>query len=276
MGIEITSTYGTGTPGVPNSGAGGVTPPFVPPEAAALQLWLKADTEIYQDVAETTLADSDSDPVRRWNDQSGKNNDFQNVAGADGTRPIYHTPLSLVGGLRFSGGQRLQISSDLNLPGEDVPTTCIFVFKQNVDIQGTILAAASNASATPFYRWLHSSGGVGELKFSPRDDGSVIKELVSGQTGTVEYYVCSVLQSGTLVNFRVNGAASGAADQACDIGTITLHQAALGVLWRQAASYAEYAQMDLIELFMWTTLLSQSEYESVESYLAAKTGITLS
>jgi hypothetical protein len=249
--------------------------PFTPPDSASLQLWLQADTDIYQDAAGTTPATSDADPVRRWNDQSGNGNDFINSAGADATRPIYKTPLSLVGGLRFSAAQYLLNSTALGLSGADVPSTCIFAFKLNVVAQGTVLAAASSASATPFYRFLHSSGGPGELKFSPRDDASSIKELVSGALDTTNYFICSFLCSGTTINFRVDGAASGTADQDSDVGQITLDQSALGVLWRQAASFGEYAQMDLIEIFLWNTLLSQASYDEVEAHLSTITGIAV-
>src|SRR4051794_27508517 len=76
--------------------------PWTPLTPGNLVLWLKSDTDTFQDSALTTAATVDTNPVGGWKDQGGANNHV--LQATSGRRPILKlTQVNSLPSVRFDG-----------------------------------------------------------------------------------------------------------------------------------------------------------------------------
>ena len=222
-------------------------------------LWLDA-TSI------TGLADGAA--ISTWTDSSGKGND---ATGTLTSRPLYKT--NIVNSkpvVRFDGtNDYLTVANE---PTFDLPTFTIFV-----------VGTASNDGGT-FTSKTTFAGGVGDAnrrKLQLRRSSSSQFVLYSGSDtanksmGAVSWsgfnIMSVVARSATDYSLALNGAVSTYSSPSLDLTAMNNSSLVIGA----ATSGAEFLNGDIAEILIYNRALSATERMAVESYLAAKWGITL-
>lgn len=122
--------------------------PFAPSSLSGLQMWLKADTGLFQDSGGTTPTTSNNDPVGKWTDQSGNNNHA--TQGTSGKRPVLKTnEQNGYGGICFDGVDDL-LATPINASGV---WTIAAVFKSATSTFNTYWGVFDGDSNTPTGYW---------------------------------------------------------------------------------------------------------------------------
>lgn len=258
--IEWPLSSGTQAILVPNATArGGLRPVAVAGGpggvSSGLQLWLKADGNLWQDTGGTTPATADGTAVARWDDASSGANNATQATGAN--MPILKT--GAVGGkpvLRFDGTNSFM-------------STALTSFLQPV----TIFSVSQGTSVVTQNTWTGSTvdgglqyrhGGVQEIL------AQGVASLGHGNFGLVAntWYVHTVtFDAGGAINFYINGASDGSTSTAQALtngGTVVIGESGRG---------NERLAGDIAELVIYNRVLTGAELTSVTSYLQGKYGI---
>lgn len=107
---------------------------FSPSNISNLELWLDATVGTWQDLAGTTAAVANNDPVFRWDDRSGKARNA--IASSSAARPLVKTAnQNNRNGVQFTGGTHFM---DSTIPSIPQPYTMVAVHKvlTNTPISG--------------------------------------------------------------------------------------------------------------------------------------------
>jgi len=232
---------------------------ITPTDIAGLQLWLKADTGLWQDAAMTTPAVADGDVVGAWADQSGNGNHA--TQGTTAAKPLLK--LAIKNGkpvVRFDGtDDLLRIAS--GLPAGTSPVGVIAVVNPGATLSNEhIIMWGSYTANEGCLRF--QDGGVGRVTF--QDDGTDILSVSGFSAAT--WYIFASVYDGTNAIIRKNGGqvASAARNKniigtAGDIGTIK-------------GFTAELLSGDLAELLLYDADLS-GNIGLVEDYLNSRYAI---
>ncbi|MEQ8712773.1 MAG: T9SS type A sorting domain-containing protein, partial [Cyclobacteriaceae bacterium] len=262
--------------GIPPKGPGGVT--------TGLQLWLRADIGAYQDTGAVTDADTDADPVFRWDDQSnGKQFTNDVFGGISGSSPTFRTD---VPGFNFNpaiqfvndGTENDYLANDgTHTWGSDV--TLFGVFQTDGD-NGTVISYDVDAGDDEFK--LDDLSGV-TLEVDEQslndfngqdiaDDRSYILAF-DYEDGTDEYnlYIDGTADPN-------NSGSNGTATTIANDGTIVIGNdlndagnASTGGMITGSAGpgYDDY----IGEMIVYNQVLSPTDRQKVQTYLGLKYGI---
>ncbi len=245
---DVTAAFGGGTAnpaavvGTATIPAG--TRPFSPSDIAGLKIWLKADAG---------AGAANNDPVATWTDQSGTSHSF--AQATSGKRPLYKT--NIQNGLpvvRFDGTDDVLTAGDLSASFPSAAS----VFASVIQTGGTgkLMVYATKNNDT----WWRFTGGDGywgvfrSTRISPAP--------ASGLSGT-GWHIWSHTGNGTAYKMWVDrGIQINAGSYTFDGGNSHL------IGWQETNN--EYPAMDLGELIVYDTALSDVDRAKVEDYLFAR------
>ncbi len=262
--------------GIPPKGPGGVT--------TGLQLWLRADIGAYQDTGAVTDADTDADPVFRWDDQSnGKQFTNDVFGGISGSSPTFRTD---VPGFNFNpaiqfvndGTENDYLANDgTHTWGSDV--TLFGVFQTDGD-NGTVISYDVDAGDDEFK--LDSLG-----KVSVEVDEQTLNDFNDQDIADDRSYILAFdYEDGTdEYNLYIDGTAdpnnsgsNGTATTIANDGTIVIGNdlndagnASTGGMITGSAGpgYDDY----IGEMIVYNQVLSPTDRQKVQTYLGLKYGI---
>ena len=242
-----------------------------PTEISNLELWLDAEQGVFSDAGSTPAGDTDD--VQQWNDQSGNNRHASQATS--GNRPVFRT--GILNGkpvIRFTRSASEVLQGDF---GADFtqPNTMIVVFKRNGTTTGSStsdqqqfvsvdLDAGGGVEVNHSLYHAHFSGGVSGQKFSAFS-GEVLN---TGEADT-NYHIMMGIYNGVSGVIRLDGNETVTGD----IGSLSAG-GAYGIGGRSVTGDRNL-DGDIAEVIFYSKLLSESEYNDVECYLADKYGISI-
>lgn len=239
---------------------------FSPTDISGLALWLRSDTDVYQDAAGTTPATLNNDPVGLWRDLSGNANHFsQSTAGS---RPTYKTAVQ--NGLPGIAGDAAAdyLAGSVPVSGAD-NRTIIVVLKAGETTSTNYWADFGKSLASTGQGY----GLTGELGVRVYNGSRAFSVL-----STVAYQIVSIRQDGSNVNileaWKDGTALSVSATSAAAINTAT-DSGAMLFARNSSGSPVELSASIICEIIVYDSALSASDRESVEAYLASRYAISV-
>lgn len=221
---------------------------FAPRQVAGLQLWLKADGQLWQDSALTTRATADGDPVGGWGDASGNG---RHVTQATSTkRPTLK--LAVLSGkpvVRFDGvDDFLSVSLTQNQP------STYFIVVKNITMTANdyIFDGSGTGNGPAFYQ--RTVGGLDAMYAGATGP--------SPNAGTSDFKVFSLIFNGASSDAWMNGVEIGVANVgAANCATLTIGDA--------GGTHGVAANVDIAEFAVYSGALSDPDRQRIENYLAA-------
>lgn len=241
------------------------TPAFSPLDISGLSLWL--------DAADTTSITESGGAVSQWDDKSGNAYNFSQGTAANqpttGTRTI--NSLNVID---FDGSQEfLGTTSTIN----DTQGHVFIIFqKDNINDPSTMFGGGSSSNATQLHLFL-SDDGTGNPGIQAQG-GNIYSFTSTVGTGTPSLYELASngstwsgwLDGGSETLTQVAGTNNG--DW---LGDRSFTLISVGAV-RQLSNMISHFNGVIGEILLYDRLLSSSERQSVEGYLASKWAITLS
>ena len=235
---------------------------FTPASIEGLILWLSADT---------IIGLVDTNPVALWPDQSGNGNDA--IQGTAGKQPTYRT--GIINGLpivRFDGIADIMLANGAapTFSGSDKPMSIIIVVDQaNNAALVSFITIGNTGDAVPFHEF--DANAVANYRTFRRDDGGAFL-FPLGVVPDASLHLLESIFTGTVVNMYRDAALMGAADQACNVGVMTVDQLAVGAR-RLGGVETNWLDGDLAEVIIYDSALSDANRILVENYLNDKWAI---
>ena len=239
---EITTIYNQGVP-------------FSPYTISGLKLWLDARVGVFSD-AGTTLA-VNSDPAYQWNDQSENGNHL--VQSIVGNMPIFKT--GMLNGkpvISSDGVDDSMVTTFGSLLSQ--PNTIFIVFS----ITAGSFQKQFFDSADPSFINRHGMYGESSNKFALISGGTA-SELNGIITVPTLFSVYSIIFNNASSELFTNGVSGGTGNPGSD--------AMGGIRVFSNSTPAGWAAMDVAEILVYNSLLSNSQRMSVEAYLNTKYAI---
>ncbi|MEQ8687599.1 MAG: T9SS type A sorting domain-containing protein [Imperialibacter sp.] len=239
--------------------------------SSGLNLWLKANTEVYFDGG-TTLA-TNGQTATQWNDQSPSSN---NVSQSTlGNRPIYRTLAANFNPvLTFSKNQFLDVTSALGI-GSTSDYTYFIVFEPNSITTG----GATDGSGDYIIDRTSGTNDLTSLKFTAGPNlfyqtrynngsglGGPAKSVSAGNRYIAEYHRDYNVEFGISLN---GGTKTTIASNA---NALTPPAMRLG---RHATTTNGGLDGDIAEVIIYSQYPSATDFSKINSYLAIKYGIAL-
>lgn len=248
--------------------AGGKIPeqPFSPADIAGLKLWL--------DASQITGL-SDGETVALWSDKSGESNDA--IQSTEVNKPLFKT--NITNGepvVRFDGSNdRLDITNDASM---QISTSMTFIAVVAYDNWGssnheTIIAKGPHSNGL---NYLFGKSNDNDLKFV-YNDGSFrnVTETTFNLTNNQFYILTTVVnKSDNKVYFYVDGDLKSSPTDANNLNYSAA--STVGAKIGANGTDGEFLNGDIANGLLYDSLLSDSDRESVESYLSSKYNITIS
>ena len=209
-----------------------------PKRISGLQLWLKADTGLWQDATMTTPAVADGDVVGAWQDFSGQNNHA--TQGTTASKPLLK--LNIVNGkpvVRFDG-------TDDSLATPSLTT-------------GTVFAVFMHLAIAPF--------GYDNLISRPVDDNFILVQNADLAAFMTSFQVGSNIWINSVLTPSYT---SGAYYIVC--GKDTTPGTGVNVICGQASTAAPL-DGDVAEILIYDSVLSSDAQKQVEAYLNSRYAI---
>lgn len=233
---------------------------FAPSDLANLAIWLKAD-------AITGLADDAF--VATWTDSSGSGRNATQ-AGADSLKPKYKT--GIINGLpvvRFDGGDYLSHSL---IASDPIALTMFIVGKKSSGVGSMI--PWSHRSATTNLIQITCENNT-DIVFQLRGSGNSIQQpTITGKTTTNASIITARFnKTGNLHQVWFNG--GSVATNTTDFTGQNFIASLETVGATNSGSYVAFYNGDIGEIIGYSVAVSDIDRGKVESYLAAKWGITL-
>ena len=258
FGNNISSVYGVAQQHFPSTIAG---VPFDPISISGMKVWLRADMDIFSDAGITPAINDD--PVYQWNDQSGNGNHV--VQTTVGLQPLFK-PSTLSGKpiLRFDGVDDL-MDRVYTSPMAQPATMFVVVNDKTSGAQNSIIDSTDPllrhvfgkyVFATPDTFGLYAYNGL-----PPGFDGVVDSWPTGFRVWTLVFNggASSITKNGTLV-------------QAGTVGTDVSVGLRLGAN-NSGGGPTVWADMDIAEVLIYNSPLSNSQRTAVEAYLNTKYAI---
>ncbi|MDB4978409.1 MAG: hypothetical protein JWM56_595 [Candidatus Peribacteria bacterium] len=224
--------------------AGTVT--FAPNNIAGLQLWLKADTGLYQDSACTVVATATNNPVGCWKDQSGIGNDATQLTTTK-------RPLLKLSALNSNSTLKLDNTDDglktTTIIGN--PYTVFVVYNTNgiSALRRAVQGVDNNWLVGP-YSGLHKFYNSAFINGSSVMSGQFVYASVSGTSAGASFYL-----GGALIGSNTN--------------ITSPSKIALGAV----GIYNEPLNGEIAEVIAYNSALSTANRQAVELYLSTKYGL---
>lgn len=234
---------------------------FDPSTISGMQLWLKADANVYKDAGSTLAVDGDL--VQQWNDQSGNGNHASQATGAN--RPIFKTNIQNgKPSVRTDGIASYMSGAVVNA----TTTATVFVAAKRISSQG-------GASTCIFIRGSQANDYDNPASFiAAYESGSstiqVYRQValsVVTHPGNGVAYVFATVFDGANNTAYLNGAAQAAVGSTGSFITDTYY---LGT--RKVGSLTQFANYELLEILYYAAALNTANRQSVESYLKTRWG----
>ncbi len=231
-----------------------------------LQLWMKADAGVYSDAGVTSAGDGDA--VQQWDDQSGN---AQNATqGTSANAPTY----------RDNATNNINFNPVLNFNGSDdfLNTNLNSIKGGNYTLYGVGLRV-SGTDVNRYFIGANSTTVNQSLHFGYRDNVSAklgqysndVNLTVASPDANPFILFGELDDSGhTLTEFRNSGSVTGA-----NTNTTPLSGTATEYIGRKTFSTDLYFKGDIAEIIAYSTDLTATQEQQVNSYLALKYGITL-
>lgn len=252
---------------------------FSPLDIAGLQLWLKADGTLWQDSARTTPAVADGDVVGAWDDESGNANHA--TQGTTANKPLLK--LAIQNGkpvVRFDGtDDSLSLSTGLGMLRNVAGASLFAVYSSSTVTDEVAINISVGTTAKAFRVGLFRNRtprdhvvGVRRLDADAIVNvggGTLSVGVISIDVGIIDYSNGDIYfyKNGNLLESNLTDLSAGNTSDtdslAIDIGNIT-------------ANAGNDLNGDIGEILVYNVALSNSDRQSVESYLSDKYGITLS
>lgn len=249
-------------------GGGAWTPAKLSPA-----LWLKSSVGLYQDAAKTTPATADADPVGAWADQSGNGNDA--TQGTDTNRPsLQNAAGDLVNGVQTVRGDGADNYMSHAVVASDPTVLTIFILATKKGILGTRVAWAHRSEITRLIQILYVDAT--EIRLQLRGSVTAIQTIALADLTLTSPHIITARfnKAGNSHNLWVNGSPGTANTTAFGSETFTSTKETL-YGYHDGSAYAGWCDVDILDLIIYTTALSDANRAKVEQYLATLAGITL-
>ena len=237
-------------------------------------LWSPANitTALWLDAADTSTVTTVSGAVSQWNDKSGNN---RHATATSTARPTFGaTAFNSKPGLTFDGTANVLRADALATiaQGNDSPFSTVAVFNA---LSGStfrnIAGFGSSGGADYFHTYQISDSNV--LLQSRRTTTSpLIQKNVTGSSGASSNIITGFTFSGTTGLIYKNGTQDATGDLDVDTFGSSPNQFAIGALPRNTTS--GFLAFTLAELVITTGVLSTTNRQKLEGYLAHKWGLT--
>jgi len=249
---------------------------FTPTSITGLQLWLKADTGVFQDAAGTTAATADAHPVGLWKDQSG--NGYDVSQSSDALRPILKLAANGINGratVLFNGSSQFLLRTVANWLSSDSAGSIFAVVRLGAVLKSNnmVLGSADEAGSTKYFEvnvvYDQTSGKFIETGQINGDtaDANRGSTVIAGNT----VYLCSWRSSGTANFLSVNGSTetittrSGANNGDWFADTADRDNFTIGALKYSSVNY--YFKGDIAEVLVYNSNLAGDNLTNVRTYL---------
>lgn len=252
-GVQLSDVAVDGTPAT-----------FSPSDIANLRFWLKADGTLWQDSARTTPVTSDADPVGAWDDESG--NSFHVIQATAGSRPTYKTNIQNgMAVVRFDGTDDVLRGSHSAVWNTGADHTIFTAIKAKVPGGGQIVTDCATDSGLDRRGWQFASSSA--LIFRDGVGGGNV-----GNTNITDgvWFVFTGIINGANSRVYVDGANVATGTMSTDT-TASSSPIAVGSRY-VSPSAGQFLNSDIGEMIIYNGALSDTDRESVESYLRTRWG----
>ncbi|MFY0672678.1 MAG: T9SS type A sorting domain-containing protein [Bacteroidia bacterium] len=248
--------------------------PFPGGVSSSIEMWLKADAEVYED-AGTDLAE-DNDDVLEWGDQSGFNFDVE-AAGSSGTRPnLRNASINFNPSIHFTDDGNRHLASSGN-PVDGDMTWYVVYQSTHTDGSGSFwtcpaIVGAENSGTTNDYTISHNAGkpffkGTGGNNFgcASTTNRNNRKPVILGAT--------RIKTSATGTNYLyINGGIE--ATYAADNNTLS-DPSSVGIGNHDDPISGSQYKGKIAEVINFSIALGDTDRYKIETYLAVKYGMSL-
>ncbi len=249
-GTSYGDTISFTTLNVPTTAPGGIS--------ADLELWLKADAEVYNDagVTEATFGQT----VQQWNDQSGAGND---VVQTNATyKPVFQSSSS-----SFNQNAAIDFSNDFldrqpNVLTNSTSDGSVFLVAENNSLSAWDTGVGFDNSVTDGDFPLFGTENDRQAIWNPTNTHPT--PLQTNQTYIFDW----IWETGVSLDLYQNGSGHSAGTLLNSFGTNVIKIGG-------ETSNGEYWDGKIAEVLVYGQKLSDADRQKVESYLAVKYGVTL-
>jgi hypothetical protein len=218
---------------------------FTPSSIAGLELWLAADA---------IVGKVDADPIATWTDASGAGHDATQATGAN--QPLYKT--GIVNGkpvLRFDA---VNDSMGLTLAA-DASRTIFIVGKQAANTSFVTMLDFGGGNSAKVY-----NGGASNWTYGTNQ---AVADVNLGAVTTVFTVITLRVNSAASLDAHINNGAANTFDPDDSITTAT------SVFVGSRNGGSEWWNGDIAEIISYSNALSNTDRDSVRTYLGAKYGL---
>jgi hypothetical protein len=242
-----------------NTGGGNTGGEFNPATISGLQLWLDAadSATLFDSTSGGNLVTNDNASVARWADKSG--NSRHALQSTANSRPVLKTGLKNGKNiLRFDGANDFFDIYSMEIP-QPYTIFAAFIFRNN----GSYLFDKTNGTNRVAIGWNASGTSSDNGKVFYYASGSSVPQ--DSQNSASTGLILSTLFNGELSFMRKNGAQILSGNG----GTTSIESLRFGT------SFALSAPLngDLYEVLVYNSILTQTQFQSVETYLNSKWAI---
>lgn len=240
-------------PGTAHSVGACTTPDCV---AGGPALWLKADS----------LSLSDTDPVSTWEDSFGSND----ATSVTTERPTFQTnEINSLPVVRFDGVNDWMQVADVAALEMDTDSTVFLVVNLTTGYAGPTAFIAKDSAAASAGAYFYYADNLGKLGVDrPFIEAGVVS---TGGISLSTYYLVCAKVSSTTVSHYLDGTANGTDTLAT--GTATSQPLRIGAF--SAGSLSGFNLMDVAEIIIYNSALSDGNRDIIEAYIAAKYALTI-
>lgn len=236
-----------------------------PDDLANLVNWFKSDTGTWQNTAGTTAASSDTDPVRRWDDQGSAG---ENVTQDNSTSPS---------GTSNTGNPQLQTGELNGYPAIDFGSTELLwnssYSLDNTEAATILIVGKRNTSGNQGVAQFQNGASAGAAfgvtsEFAIRvNSGSRV--FVSNPMSSVsyDYFVIQRTASDAVENVTVRHNGSSASQTSATTENLTNPTTAELVLGQTAQNTPDNGDVSLVEVAVYDRKLSATEVDQLETYV---------
>jgi hypothetical protein len=243
--------------------------------ASEAGIWMDPTTGVWQETAETNLADADTDVVGRWKDQSGNGHNYDQ--GTTANKPLFKTSAGL-SWLQFDGtDDYLSQAANIGLYGAGVGYVA-FAVDAAVTSNSYFFGESDTSVTQTFAYTLLASGTDYDAAGDYRPDASgndiaSVKILDTTVYQTDGKAVVEVVDTGTNFEVFVDGVSGDGADNPVSYTrrTTTLNASVIGALLRTTAS--NWGAFDCYGLFAIGRAVTAQERTDMRTFLNGRLGI---
>ncbi len=229
-------------------------------------------TALWLDAADASTITQSGGAVSQWNDKSGNN---RHATATSTARPTFGaTAFNSKPGLTFNGTANVLRADALATiaQGNDSPFSTVAVFNASSGSTFRNIAGFGSSAGTEYFHPFQIDNNNNLLQSRRTTNSPLIQKNITGSSGISSNIIVGFTFSGTTGFIYKNGTQDATGDLDVDTFGSSPNQFAIGALPRDTVS--GFLAFTLAELVITTGVLSTTNRQKLEGYLAHKWGLT--